>query len=286
MRYACIEAQRRTWRVERLCTVLAVSRSGYYAWRTRPESRRTQANRALLQHIRTVHMEAREAYGAVKTWRELQARGIAGGRHRIARLRRAHGIEARRMRRFRAAYQARNSAPPAPNLVAQQFTVSAPNRIWAGDITLIPTRRGWLYLAVVLDLYSRRVIGWAMSHRGDAPLVVKALTMALQHRRPAPGVVHHSDQGIQYTSGAYQALLQTHGLRVSMSRKGNCYDNAPVESFFSTLKNEWTWHHTFQDREHARAALFDYIELFYNRQRRHAALNYHSPVQYEVRGVS
>jgi transposase InsO family protein len=240
----------------------------------------------LLQHIRTVHIETREAYGAVKTWRTLQARGIACGRHRVARLRRANGIEARRMRRFRAAYQGRNCAPPAPNLVARQFAVSAPNRVWAGDITFIPTRRGWLYLAVVLDLYSRRVVGWAMGDRINGSLVLDALTMALEQRQPEPGLIHHSDQGMQYASGTYHAVLQAHGLRVSMSRKGNCYDNAPVESFFSTLKNEWTWHQTFQDREQARAALFDYIELFYNRQRGHAALHYQSPVQYEAQHVS
>lgn len=286
MRYRFIDAHRRTWPVARLCTSLHVSRSGYYAWRTRPESRRAQANRTLLRQIRTVHGEFRQAYGAVKTWRELHDRGIACGRHRVARLRRVDGIEARRMRRFRAASQGRNSAPPAPNLVAQHFTVPAPNRVWAGDITFIPTRRGWLYLAVVLDLYSRRVVGWAMSDRINGALVLDALTMALEQRQPEPGLIHHSDQGMQYAGGDYRARLHAHGLRVSMSRKGNCYDNAPVESFFSTLKNEWTWHHTFQDRDQARAALFDYIELFYNRQRRHAALDYQSPVQFEGQGVS
>lgn len=286
MRYAFVDAHRRTWPVARLCASLRVSRSGYYAWQTRPESRRTQANHLLLRHIRILHADTREAYGAVKTWRALQARGIACGRHRVARLRRTDGIEARRMRRFRTAYQGRNSAPPAPNLVARQFTVPAPNRVWAGDITFIPTRRGWLYLAVMLDLYSRRVVGWAMSDRINGALVLDALTMALGHRCPAPGLIHHSDQGMQYAGGDYRALLHAHGLRASMSRKGNCYDNAPVESFFSTLKNEWTWHQTFQDRDQARAALFDYIELFYNRQRRHAALNYLSPVQYEAQDVS
>jgi putative transposase len=286
VRYAFIKAHRQTWPVERLCAALSVSRSGYYAWRTRPESPRLQANRALLQQIRTVHVETRQAYGAVKTWRELHARGIACGRHRVARLRRADWIEARRMRRFRAAYQARQSTPAAPNLVAQHFTVAAPNRVWARDITFIPTRRGWLYLAVVLDLYSRRVVGWAMSDRINSALVLDALTMALEQRQPEPGLIHHSDQGMQYAGGDYRARLRAHGLRVSMSRKGNCYDNAPVESFFSTLKNEWTWHHTFQDRDQTRAALFEYIELFYNRQRRHAALDYQSPVHYEAQRVS
>jgi transposase InsO family protein len=239
----------------------------------------------LLTRIQTLHAETREAYGAEKTWRVLRAQGVACGRHRVARLRRAHGIEARRRRRSRLAYKARNSAPTAPNLVDRQFHASAPNRLWAGDITFIPTRQGWLYLAVVLDLYARRVVGWAMSARADTQLVLDALRMALTHRRPAPGLIYHSDQGIQYTSGAYQACLTAHGLVPSMSRKGNCYDNAVVESFFSSLKNEGTDHVTFPDRDHARTALFAYIELFYNRHRVHATLGYQSPEQYERRGA-
>jgi len=285
MKYACIHAHRTHQRVARLCAALGVSRSGYYAWRACPDSRRTRENRALLTRIQTLHTAHREAYGAVKTWRVLRAQGVACGRHRVARLRRAHGIEARRRRRFRLAYKARNSAPAAPNLVDRQFHAPAPNRIWAGDITFIPTRQGWLYLAVVLDLYARRVVGWAMSARPDSQLVLDALTMALTHRRPAPGLIHHSDQGIQYASGVYQACLTAHGLVPSMSRKGNCYDNAVVESFFSSLKNEGTDHETFPDRDQARTALFAYIELFYNRQRVHATLNYQSPEQYERRGA-
>lgn len=286
MKYAFIDQERPMHRVECLCAALNVSRSGYYAWRSRAESRRTLENQALLLQIRRVHTEGREAYGALKTWRVLQDEGVACGRHRVARLRRVHGIEAKRMRRFRLSYQARNSAPPAPNRLERQFEASAPNRIWAGDITFIPTRRGWLYLAVLLDLYSRRVVGWAMSDRRDVSLVLQALCMALAQRRPTPGLVHHSDQGIQYTSSIYQARLQQTGLLPSMSRKGDCYDNAVVESFFSTLKNEWTFHQTFQDRDQARAALFDYIELFYNRRRSHATLDYRSPVNYEEQSVS
>jgi transposase InsO family protein len=183
------------------------------------------------------------------------------------------------------AYKARNSAPAAPNLVDRQFHAPAPNRVWASDITFIPTRQGWLYLAVLVDLYSRRVVGWAMSARPDSQLVLDALTMALTHRRPAAGLIHHSDQGIQYTSGVYQARLRANGVVPSMSRKGNCYDNAVVESFFSSLKNEGTDHETFPDRDHARVALFAYIELFYNRQRVHATLDYQSPDQYERRGA-
>lgn len=285
MRYGCIDTHRATGSIQRWCDALRVSRSGYYAWRRRPESPRAQADRALLAEIRTLHTEAREAYGAVKTWRVLAARGVVCGRHRVARLRRAHGIEARRMRRFRLAYAARNSEPPAPNRLARHFRIPAPNRVWAGDITFIPTRRGWLYLAVLLDLYSRRVVGWAMSDRRDGPLVLTALAMAVDQRRPGPGLIHHSDQGIQYTSGVYQTRLRAIGLVASMSRKGDCYDNAVVESFFSTLKNEWTFHRTFQDRDEARAALFDYIELFYNRQRAHTTLNYRSPMAYEAARV-
>lgn len=283
MKYAFVNLHRTDWRVERLCAALGVSRSGYYAWRSAPESRRTRENRVLLTRLQAVHTEAREAYGADKTWRVLRAQGVACGRHRVARLRRIHGIEARRRRRFRLAYKARNSAPAAPNLVDRQFHAPAPNRIWAGDITFIPTRQGWLYLAVVLDLYSRRIVGWAMSARPDSQLVLDALTMALTHRRPAPGLIHHSDQGIQYSSGVYQACLKTRGLVPSMSRKGNCYDNAVVESFFSSLKNEGTDHETFPDRDHARTALFAYIELFYNRHRIHATLDYQTPEQYEHR---
>jgi len=283
VRYGFIKAHRSTGCIGRRCAALRVSRSGYYAWRRRPESPRAQANRVLLDRIRALHAEAREAYGAIKTWRVLTQRGVVCGRHRVARLRRAHGIEARRMRRFRLAYAARNRAPLAPNWLGRQFRVLAPNRVWAGDITFISTRRGWLYLAVVLDLYSRRVVGWAMSPRRDAQLVLDALTMALAHRRPAPGLIHHSDQGGQYTSGLYQARLHAAGLVPSLSHKGNCYDNAVVESFFSTVKNEWTFHQTFHDRDQARTALFDYIELFYNRQRSHATLNYCSPVTYEER---
>lgn len=285
MKYAFIERERSTHRIERLCGAVGVSRSGYYAWRSRPESRRARENRTLLLQIRRVHEENREAYGAVKTWQALRAEGVMCGRHRVRRLRRADGIEARRMRRFRAAYQARNSAPSTPNWLNRQFEAPAPNRVWAADITFIPTRRGWLYLAVLLDLYSRRVVGWAMSHRPDSQLVLDALRMAVEHRGPSLGLLHHIDQGIQYASGDYQRQLQAHGMRPSMSRKGDCYDNAAVESFFSTLKNEWVFHQTFLDRDQARVALFDYIELFYNRRRRHTSLNYMSPLMYEEQSV-
>jgi len=196
MKYAFIEAQRPMHRIKRLCCAVGVSRSGFDAWPPRPERRRSRENRALLLQIRRVHAENREAYGAVKTWRTLKEEGVACGRHRVARLRHTHDMEARRMRRFRAAYQARNSAMAAPNRPNRKFEAPAPNSVWAFDITLIETCRGWLYLAVLLILFSRRVVGWAMRARPDGPLVLDALCMAVAHRRPSPGLIHHSDQGI------------------------------------------------------------------------------------------
>lgn len=281
MKYQFIWDHRSEHRMTILCSALGVSRSGYYAWCSRPESCRSRENRRLLEKIEAIHVANREAYGADKTWEALRSEGETCGRHRVARLRQAQGIEAKRMRRFRAAYAARNTAPAAPNLLNQDFTVLHPDRVWAGDITFIPTRKGCLYLAVVLDLYSRKVVGWSMSERPNQTLVIDAIKMATQQRRPGPGLIHHSDQGAQYSGSAYRALLKAHDMIPSMSRKGNCYDNACVESFFSHLKNELIHHHSFRDRDEARSAIFDYIEMFYNRQRLHQTLNYRSPEQYE-----
>lgn len=281
MKYRFISDHRQQFRVRAMCRVLNVSPSGYYDWRVRGESERSRANRHLLARIRAIHAASRENYGAEKTWRALIALGEACGRHRVARLRREHGIEARRQRRFRAGYAARNNVPPAPNLLDQDFATTGPDRIWAGDTTFIPTRRGALYLAVVLDLYSRRVVGWSMSRQQNQQLVMDALGMAIESRLPGPGLIHHSDQGCQYTSSAYQALLKAHDMIPSMSRKGNCYDNAVVESFFSNLKNELVHDRLFSDRNEARAAIFEYIEVFYNRQRHHQTLDYQTPARFE-----
>jgi transposase InsO family protein len=261
--------------------VLKVSRSGYYSWRSRKESKRSQHNRTLLVEIEKVHSQSREAYGAVKAWRELKAQGIKCGRHRIARLRREAGIEARRKRRFRITTQSRAGMVVAENRLNQNFKVESENRVWVGDITFIPTQAGWLYLAVLLDLCSRRVVGWAMSERIDQQLVTKALQMAILRCRPEPGLIHHTDQGRQYAAALYVELLKTHGMLQSMSRRGNCYDNAVAESFFSSLKNEVVHHCRFKTRDDARAAIFEYIEVFYNRQRRHQSLDYVSPAEYE-----
>ena len=273
--------------VRTLCRLLGVSRSGYYAWGARPESERVGKDRALLARIETIHRESREAYGAVKTWRSLRAQGVPCGRHRVARLRRQAGIEAKRKRRFRVTTQSRHSLPVAPNVLDRRFAVAQPNRVWVGDITFIPTRAGWLYLAVLLDLYARRIVGWAMSPYIDRELVTQALVMALQRRRPKPGLIHHTDQGRQYATGSYRQRLIEHGVEPSMSRKGDCFDNACAESFISTLKNELTHHLQFNTREEARTAIFEYIEVFYNRQRLHQTLGYLSPAEFERRaGVS
>jgi len=261
---------------------MQVSPSGYYGWLSCPESRRARSDRELLAQIRRIHTESREAYGAVKTWRALKAQGIACGRHRVAKLRKEHGIEAKRKRRFRASCRTRNNQPPEPDRLKQAFTYPSANRAWVGDTTFIPTRAGWLYLAVMLDLYSRRVMGWSMGQRNNQKLVADALGMAIKHRRPASGLIHHTDQGATYASASYRDILRKNGLLGSMSRKGKCHDNAVAESFFANLKNELVHHRDFKTREEARSAIFDYIELFYNRKRIHAYLGYQSPVAFEL----
>jgi putative transposase len=265
-----------------MCAVLDASPSGFYGWVNRSPSRREQDNKRLLRRIQAIHLETGGNYGAIKTWKTLQEDGETCGRHRVARLRSINGIIAKRMRRFKAAYAARNSAPAAPNLLAQDFTAEGPNRIWVGDITFIPTRKGWLYLAVQVDLFSRKIVGWSMSERINQQLVIDALIMAIKQRNPKPGLIHHSDQGIQYSGANYQEILKVYDMIASMSRKGNCYDNAVVESFFSNLKNELVYQSDYYDRDEARSAVFKYIEVFYNRKRLHQTLNYKSPAQYEA----
>lgn len=281
MKYAFIRAHRREFRIFRMCEVLQVSRSGYYDWRLRAESERRRQDRILLTEIRRVHYSNKEAYGTVRTWREMKRAGVGCGKHRVARLRRLGGIESRRRRKFKLAYQARNSAPAAANLLSRPFQAGAPNRIWVADVSFIPTRAGWLYLAVVIDLYSRLVVGWSMKERPNQELANEALLMAVEQRRPEPGLIHHSDQGILYGSTLYRQLLSRYGMVQSMSRKGNCYDNAVAESFFSSLKNEIVHHRDYYTREQARAEIFEYIELFYNRRRLHQSLDYRSPMEYE-----
>lgn len=277
-----MQGHQHEFRVTRMCRVLQVSRSGFYGWCRRKPSARTQANQRLLKRMHVLHQQTREAYGARRMWQLLNREGFVCGRHRVARLRREAGLVTLRRRRHARTIRARHPAGvEIPNRLNQQFAVSAKNRVWTADYTFIPTRTGWLYVAVVLDLYSRRIVGWAMSPRQTLTVVTEAWWMAWHHRRPTPGLVHHSDQGNQYRAGLYQQLLARRGVVASMSRKGNCYDNAPVESFFSSLKNELVHHRRFQHHAEARYAIAEYIEVFYNRQRLHQALGYRSPEEFE-----
>jgi putative transposase len=285
MRYQFIREHAGEHHVRAMCRALHVSHSGFYAWRDRPCGARAKANAHLLTCIRRVHRQSRDNYGALKTWKALLAEGIFCGRHRVARLRRAHGIEAKRMRRFRSSYAGRNAEPAAANLLERNFTTRAINQVWGGDVTFIATREGWLYLAVLLDLYSRQIVGWSMGRHLNRQLVIDALTMAIEHRHPRLGLIHHSDQGVVYSTSSYRTVLREHGMVPSMSRKGKCLDNAVAESFFGNLKNELTWHCDFKDRDEARSAIFDYIEVFYNRERSHRTLDYVNPAAYESRAV-
>jgi putative transposase len=277
-----MEAYRKEMGVTRLSRVLSVSRSGFYAWRRRPEGVRSRERRELLGAIRKIHEEVDQVYGAPRMVRELRADGHRCARHRVARIMRSAGLRARRRlgRRPRTT-NSKHALPVAPNVLSQKFTVAVPDRVWVGDITYLRTGEGWLYLAVLLDLCSRRVVGWALDRNIDRSLALRALTMALDRRQPDPALLHHTDRGSQYASTDYQLELEEAGLRCSMSRKGNCYDNAVAESFFATLKKELAHHRHWRTRDEAKPAIFEYIEGFYNRRRRHSALGYRSPVEYE-----
>jgi putative transposase len=285
MRYRAIQEHDRRYPIRLMCRTLAVSPAGYYAWRSRPESHRAVSARTLLSAIRVIHQESRETYGSPSIWDALLKQGHCVGEHRVARLMRQAGLRAKTVKQWRATTQSQHRFPVAANTLDRQFTVESPNRVWAGDLTYVWTTEGWLYLAVILDLYSRRVIGWAMGHRLTVDLAERALMMALANRRPRAGLLHHSDRGSQYAATSYQQLLATHGVTVSMSRKGNCWDNACIESFFGTLKRELVYHRHYATRDDATRDIFEYIEVFYNRQRRHSTLGYHSPAEYEARTV-
>jgi transposase InsO family protein len=286
MRFRCIEDQRDTWPVRVLCDALQVSASGYYAWRGRPESARAAANRALLADVRRIHEQHRGRSGAPRIHAAVQAEGRSVSRGRVERLMRRHGIRAATHRRFRVVTtDSKHGLPIAENLLAQTFLATRPNQIWLADITYIPTGEGWLYLCVVLDLFSRKVVGWAMRDHLRQELAIAALTMAIQRQRPGRGLIHHSDRGSQDAAGDYRALLKASGIVPSMSRKGNCWDNAPMESWFHTLKTELVHHTIYATYEAAKRDLFAYIETYYNRQRLHSALGYRTPEQAELQAA-
>jgi putative transposase len=279
VRFTFIAEQKKAFPVSVLCRVLAVSRSGYYAWRQRPVAARVVEDEQLLGAIAATHAEAYRSYGSPRIHRALRAAGTRVGRNRVARLMRVAGIRGRSRRRYRHTTDSRHADPIAANLLERDFTATAPNQKWVVDTTELTVGSGKRYLAAVIDLYARSLVGWALRPTNDRDLTIAALAQAVQRRAPGPGLVHHSDRGTTYTSADYRAMLDVHAFTASMSGTGNCYDNAAMESWFATLKAELG--DTFADDATAAAALFSYIEVFYNQQRLHSTLDYLSPADYE-----
>jgi transposase InsO family protein len=281
VKYRFIQSQRTQFSVAALCRVLEVSKSGYYDWRDRPESNRAKRHRYLLTKIRHAYLANRRVYGAPRIHAELVDHGEQVGKNTVARLMRRERIQSKVHRRFVVTTDSRHTKRPAENILARDFAASRANEKWVSDVTFIPTRKGWLYVALIMDLYSRRIVGWSMGEKHTTELIEEALKMAVSQRKDIRGVLLHSDQGVQYASGPYQQLLSRFGIVCSMSRKGNCWDNAPMESFFHSLKTECVGFEDYRSRDEARVSLFDYIELFYNRKRRHSSLGYRSPAAFE-----
>ena len=279
-----IAAEEADFSVSMMCELFDVSRSGYYAWKQREPSKRQRENEALKEEIKEIHRESRETYGSPRVHAELRARGFEVGRNRVARLMHEEGVCGRRRPKFARTTNSAHDYPIAPNVLEREFTSDEPDKAWVADITYIWTNQGWIYLAVVIDLFSRLVVGWSMADHMRAELVLNALRAALGHRAPSEeGLVFHSDRGSQYASDAYRAALREHGIVCSMSRKGNCWDNAVAESFFSSLKTELVHRTVFLTHESARMAIAEWIEVFYNRQRRHSSIGYSTPAGFEER---
>jgi len=281
MRYRFIEQHKKVWPVYLMCEVLKVSRSGYYEWRERPPSDRQRSNEALDQEIKTIFDDHRQRYGSPRIADELKDRGIECSENRVARRMQSLELRAIQARKFKVTTDSNHDKPVAEDLIQQDFTASRPNEKWVSDITYVWTDEGWLYLAVVLDLYSRAVIGWSMNRRMTQQLVSDALTMALFRRGFPKGTIIHSDRGSQYCSAAYQRLIEANGVRCSMGRRGNCYDNAAMESFFHTLKVELVHRQRFASRDVARQVIFEYVESYYNRRRKHSAIGHQIPMLME-----
>ena len=281
MRFSFIAMHEEEFSVKRMCQVLGVSRSGYYAWRSRRPSARQMANQALVEHIVAIHRQSRETYGSPRVYHELRDAGHGCSVNRVARLMRREGIVAKQSRRFRRTTRVNPHVPSLPNLLTDGQEPGRPDQVWVTDITYIPTGEGWLYLACVMDRFSRRIVGWAMGRTLASTLAQQALRMALRQRRPKTGLIHHSDRGSQYTAANYQRLGRQPAIQFSFSQAGNCWENAHQESFFGTLKCELVYHYTFATRDQARHAVFHYIEGFYNTRRRHSALGYLSPMAFE-----
>jgi putative transposase len=276
-----IDAEKASYPVTALCRMLGVSKSGYYAWRSRPPSERRRRDALLIEKIRQIHSRSRETYGYPRVHAELRSLGVKCGRRRVARLMRAEGLWGRVRGKKRRTTRGDPRAAPAPDLLRGDFVAAQPNRVWLADITYIPTREGFLYLAFILDTHSRRIVGWSMDSHMRTELVVDALDMAVWRRKPSAGLVHHSDRGVQYTAISFGKRLEEVGIVPSMGRTGTALDNAMAESFIATLKTELVHRRRFPDREVARSAIFEYLEGFYNRRRLHSALSYQSPMSYE-----
>jgi putative transposase len=283
VKFVFIAAEKAVYPVGVLCDVLGVSRSGYYAWSGRPEPARAQSDAQLKAQIAAVHEKSRSTYGSPRVHAALRGKGVRVGKKRVERLMREDGIKARQKRRFRRTTDSNHTHPIAPNVLDRNFTVTAPNKVWVTDVTYIATDEGWLYLAAILDLFSRRVVGWATSATNDRALALDALELALRARRPAAGLLHHSDRGSPYASEDYREALRKRGLVASMSRSGDCWDNAVAESFFATLKTELVDHERYPTRAAAMASIGDYVERFYNPARLHSHLGYKSPMEFELK---
>jgi putative transposase len=283
VRFTFVHEQRKEFPVKLLCDILQVSRNGYYDWVGRPPSARERRREELLGQIRQAHQESNCIYGSPRVHAELEARGVACCLNTVAKLMKEGKIASKTRRRFvMQTTDSRHLCPIAANVLDRCFEQEAPNRAWVADLTYVQTDEGWLYLAAVMDLYSRKIVGWAMAGHMRAELCTDALEMALERRDPGKDLLHHSDRGVQYACDEYQELLDKYKITCSMSRKGNCHDNAVMESFFATLKTEQIYHDHYATREQARQAIFQYIEVFYNRQRRHSALGYQSPEAFEA----
>lgn len=282
MKYRAIRENADKYSIQQMCRVMKVSRSGYYDWLKRGENRRQKDDRALAVKIRSIFVKHKGRYGSPRIHDELRDQSIRCGKARVERIMRLHGLRARPKRRFVVTTDSNHAYPVAPNLLDRKFHAHRPNQVWVSDITYIRTFEGWLYLATIMDLFSRKIVGWAMDDTITADLALAALNMAVHRRRPPRGLLHHSDRGVQYACHAYQKVLRKHGMVCSMSRVGNCWDNAPMESFFSTLKIECVYPRTFLSRTQAMSEIFEYIEVDYNRKRRHSSLGSMSPEDFET----
>lgn len=281
MKYAFIDAHREEFPVELMCRVLGVSKSGYFAWTKRDRSPREARRNELVDKIERIHQGSRNTYGSPRVYKTLKGMGERCSKATVERLMRENGIRSKVRRKYKATTDSNHSLPVAPNRVKREFTATAPNRLWVTDITYLWTEEGWLYLAAIVDVFTRKVVGWAMKDRLTLPLVTEALEMAILRQRPGRGLVHHSDRGCQYAAREYQRLMWRHHMVPSMSRRGQCWDNALMESFFHTLKTEHVYHERFTTRNEAKNSVFEWIEVFYNRQRIHSALGFVSPECYE-----